>query len=74
MASFIKNKRSFSLEYQIGVDDKGNPVFFNEKFDNVKVTATDDQIYTLGNAVATVLVANGAKVKVKDSYGISTEI
>ncbi|MGL5245253.1 MAG: DUF1659 domain-containing protein, partial [Sarcina sp.] len=45
MASFVKNKRSFSLEYQLGVDGSGNPLYFNERFDNVKVGATDHQVY-----------------------------
>lgn len=42
---------SFKLRYQAGVNAKGDPVYINQSFSKVKVTATDQDVFDVANAI-----------------------
>lgn len=43
---------NFRLVYEIGVDDKGDPIFKRKTYNNVKPASTDDQIFDVAKAIA----------------------
>lgn len=45
-----------SLKFKTGVDAKGKDVLKSQKFSNVKVTASNDDIYTVGTSLGTLLM------------------
>ncbi|KGX86903.1 DUF1659 domain-containing protein [Pontibacillus litoralis] len=48
--SSIKHSQ-LQLVLENGIDSKGNPVFKNKNFNNVKTDATADQLFTVANAL-----------------------
>lgn len=40
------------LELQTGVDQKGNPVYRNKSFSNVKPTASDENLFDVAESLA----------------------
>ncbi|WP_108670226.1 DUF1659 domain-containing protein [Peribacillus acanthi] len=43
---------SLRLTFDGGVDGKGNQIFKRKSFSNIDVTATPDQLFATGNAIA----------------------
>lgn len=42
---------SFKLRYQTGVNASGDPVYVNRSYTKTKITATDQDIYDVANAI-----------------------
>ena len=45
-----------SLKFKTGVDAQGKDVLKSQKFSNVKVTASNDDIYAVGTSLGTLLM------------------
>lgn len=50
-----KSSTSIVLRYKTGVDTGGNDIVKNQKIAKVKVTASDDNILAVGNAIGALL-------------------
>lgn len=51
MASATMTESRLQLVFEDGLDGEGNPVFSNKNFNNVKTTATTDQLYAVTMAI-----------------------
>ncbi|WP_077614814.1 DUF1659 domain-containing protein [Caenibacillus caldisaponilyticus] len=45
---------SLILTLDAGVDEKGNPIVKRKTFNNLKTSATNDQLFAIGQALASV--------------------
>lgn len=50
----IKSK-TLAIEYQTDTDKAGDPIFSKKSFSGVKITAADESVYNVANAIKTVL-------------------
>ncbi|MBU8906506.1 DUF1659 domain-containing protein [Desertibacillus haloalkaliphilus] len=46
----IKNSR-LSLQFEVGIDDDGLPIYRTKSFNNVKLNATDEQLTNTAQAL-----------------------
>ena len=53
----LKSK-SLSIEVQSDVDKAGDPIYSKKSFSGVKLTATDQGVYNVGEAIKAVLDAS----------------
>ncbi len=51
MASATMTDSRLQLVFEDGLDEEGNPVFSNKNFNNVKTSATTDQLYAVTMAI-----------------------
>ncbi|WP_102027528.1 DUF1659 domain-containing protein [Salirhabdus sp. Marseille-P4669] len=51
MASTQIVRTQLQLVFQTGTDEEGKAVLKNKNFNNIKITATPDQLYAVANAV-----------------------
>ena len=51
MATSTLSNSRLSLEFDAGIDGKGNTVYARKSFNNVKPQATDDQLYEIVQAL-----------------------
>ncbi|WP_085522523.1 DUF1659 domain-containing protein [Tuberibacillus sp. Marseille-P3662] len=51
MATSTKVDSRMQLSFDAGVDEKGSPVTKHKSFNNVKISATPDQLYTIATAL-----------------------
>ncbi|WP_027408349.1 DUF1659 domain-containing protein [Anoxybacteroides tepidamans] len=52
MAQAITQQSQLRLVLQAGVDETGKPIYKRKSFNNVKVTATSEQLFTVAQALA----------------------
>lgn len=52
MAQAIITGSKLRLSYEIGLDDKGKPIFKSKTYANVVEEATTDQLHQVGQALA----------------------
>ena len=55
-------KNTLVLRYESGVDDKGNPKFTTQKFSRIKLTASDDAILQVGEALNNLIATENSSV------------
>lgn len=70
MAVFKINKRTLYVKYQWGVNSNGDAKFQEEKFDNIKADATDDDLTKVAGKISTILNSSNIYHNIKDSYDI----
>ena len=51
MATSTLSNSRLSLEFDAGIDGKGNTIYARKSFNNVKPQATDDQLYEIVQAL-----------------------
>lgn len=52
MATEVMNDSQLRLEYNQGIDLDGNPIYKAKNYNNLKTTATPDQIQSVATAIA----------------------
>jgi hypothetical protein len=52
MAQAILAESTIRLVYEVGVDEKGEPIFKGKTYSNIKDQATADQLYQASQALA----------------------
>ncbi|WMJ81475.1 DUF1659 domain-containing protein [Clostridium sp. MB40-C1] len=55
MAKSTNIKSSLFLKYHLGQDDKGKEVYKTQTFNNVRTAAADEDIYSVGMALGSLL-------------------
>lgn len=61
------------LVLNVGVDDEGNPIFRNKNFNNVKPSATADNLYAVATSLAAVQEHSLYEVVRNDSSTVDEE-
>lgn len=61
------------LKFKVGVDKEGKDVFKTQRFSKVKSTATDENIFAVGNALGALLDAMNFEVLKESDYQIISE-
>lgn len=51
----VKLKSTLVIQYVDGVDKEGKDIIKSQRFNNVKVSATDENIYDVGNILGSLL-------------------
>lgn len=54
----ILKSKTIAIEVETGQDKAGDPIYGKKSFSSVKLTATDQAIYNVAEAIKTVLAAN----------------
>ena len=52
MAQAIMTSSKLLVSYETGLNEKGEPIFKTKTYSNVKEEATADQLYSVGQALA----------------------
>lgn len=52
----VKLKSTLVIQYVDGVDKEGKDIIKSQRFNNVKVSATDENIYDVGNILGSLLI------------------
>ena len=55
--SSLKLKSTLVLQCKMGVDKNGKDITKNQKFNNLRVNATDENIYEIGGVLESLLAA-----------------
>ncbi|MCE5222032.1 MAG: DUF1659 domain-containing protein [Clostridium sp.] len=50
--------KTLAIEIQTGTDKAGDPIYGKKSFSGVKLTATDEGVYNVGEAIKSVLEAS----------------
>lgn len=58
--------KTLAIEVQTSTDKAGDPIYSKKNFSGVKLTATDQRIYNISEAIKLVLSANTGKTYVND--------
>lgn len=58
------------LTFEVGMDEKGAPVYKTKTFNNIKTGATTDQIFQTANAIAALCTDTLNSVERNDSLDI----
>lgn len=53
----LKSK-TLAIEVETGLDKAGDPIFSKKSFSGVKLTATDESVYNVAEAIKSVLSVN----------------
>lgn len=70
MAEAMLLESRLRLLFETGIDEKGNPTFKTKTFNNVKKTATADQLHATAMAIASLSDYLLDSVERNDSYDI----
>ena len=65
-------KNTLVLRYENGVDDKGNPKFTTQKFSRIKLTASDDSILQVGEALNSLIASDNTSVSKEEVSSLET--
>lgn len=52
MATVIVDSKQLRIIYQMGMNDKGEPIEKRKTFNNIEIGATADQLYATAEAIA----------------------
>lgn len=69
----VKLKSTLVIQCIMGVDKDGKDIIKNQRFNNIKVTATDDNIYNVGNLLEKLLSVPVVAVLKEDKTKIISE-
>ena len=70
-ASSVLVGNSLAVNYQIGVDSKGNDVFKGQNFKNISAQATDEDLVVLAEAIGGILEFDVTSIKKEQTYVIT---
>ena len=70
MAQALMIDTKLRLSFEIGLNDKGEPIFKSKTFGNVKKTATADQLHQVAQAIASLSKDPLSTVVRNDSFDI----
>lgn len=51
----VKEKTSMIISYKVGTDENGKDIIKNQSFSNVKVTSTEDDVYSVASLFSPLL-------------------
>lgn len=63
----IVSTATLAIKVENGVDNKGNTKYRSLSFSNLRTNASDENIYTVAKAIASVLSANIGNINIKES-------
>ncbi|MBB6446848.1 DUF1659 domain-containing protein [Bacillus benzoevorans] len=66
MATAIMSSSRLMINYEIGMDGEGNPLYKLKSYPNVKEAATADQLYQVAQALASLTNYSLSSVKRND--------
>lgn len=69
----VKLKSTLVIQYVDGVDKEGKDIIKSQRFNNVKVSATDENIYDVGNILGSLLIVPIVGVLKEDKAKIISE-
>ncbi|OZM56481.1 hypothetical protein CIB95_11945 [Lottiidibacillus patelloidae] len=67
MAAESLTDSALKLTFETGVDANGEPIFKSKSLNNVKITATPDQLYVIANALHPLQTHNLTNVERRDT-------
>jgi hypothetical protein len=70
MAQAMLADTKLRLVFQVGMDEKGSPIFKAKTFSNNKKAATADQLYQVGEAISVLCTDTLSRVERADSSEI----
>ncbi|GIM30515.1 hypothetical protein CPJCM30710_31810 [Clostridium polyendosporum] len=68
MATTLLTGNSMVLKYKTGVNEKGDDIFKTQRFSNVRLDINDDDFYSVGEAIQTLLDASVIYVLKEQDY------
>lgn len=64
--SSIKTSSSVLLTYKDGVNSKGEDLYKNQRFSKIKVAAKDEDVYSIADAMANLLMSDVTEITRED--------
>lgn len=62
MAKSTNIKSTLIIKYHAGQDEKGKELYKNQRLSNIKPTATDDEVFAVAGALASLLDDSAVEV------------
>ena len=72
-ASSVLVENSLAVSYKVGVNSTGKDVFKGQNFKNISVSATDEDLLNLSDAIDEFLDYSVTTIKKEQSYVITRE-
>lgn len=69
----IKNSTALVLSYKVGVSEKGEDIIKSQKFSSVKDSATNEELFTLSGAMASLFPHGIFDIRKLEDYSIVEE-
>lgn len=68
MATAILSGNAMILKYKTGTNDKGDDTFNSQRFSNVRLDLTDDDLYAVGKALEGLMSSDIVYIRKQQDY------
>jgi hypothetical protein len=68
MATAILSGNAMIIKYKTGTNDKGDDTFSSQRFSNVRLDLTDDDLYTVGKALEGLMNSDIVYIRKQQDY------
>ncbi|GFZ30390.1 hypothetical protein CSC2_09160 [Clostridium zeae] len=68
MATAILSSNAMILKYKTGTNDKGDDIFGSQRFSNLRLDLTDDDLYEVGKALEGLISSDLVYIRKQQDY------